>query len=503
MTVEKVVKSQPHSINARLTSFLFRYHRWFGVVSCLVVILWGASGVMHPIMSRINPTPVNMQPPSSVPMLHVAQTPDAVLAKAGIQSVVNVRAMAWEGVSYYQVTLPGQGTRRYFEVNSGSELAGGDVKYAEYLARHFIGDQQSKLKSISLVTTFDEDYLDINRLLPVYRVELQRNNGLRAYIETNPPRISALVDNRKALLGKLFRWMHNWDFMRDADTLRMVLISGFLATALLSALSGIWMYGFMWRRGTLRKYHLPLRRWHRSVGIIVSLSSLMFVVSAEWHLLGSERRTVLPILRDQLLVGQLALPAAVQHGSWGAVNMLEVDGKLAYQLLPVQQNGFKPSAEHDHSEAPAQGKNPQTVYVDAQSTLLNDAARNHAIWLAGKFSGLPSDQVGDTSVIRKFEGEYGFLNKRLPVWKVSYKTPEHLTYYVETSSNALAATVRDSDRAEGWSFSYLHKYHWLDFAGKDVRDLVMGVFGLGNLLIAVLGLWMFTRRYTKFTGKVN
>lgn len=500
---EEVVKSQPHRINARLTGWLFRYHRWFGVVSCLVVILWGASGVMHPIMSRINPTPVNMQPPSAVPMLHVAQTPATVLSKAGIKSVVNVRVMAWDGQTYYQATLPEQAARRYFEVNSGSEIAGGDVKYAEYLARHFTGDQQSKLKSISLVTMFDEDYLDINRLLPVYRVDFQRDDGLRAYVETNPPRVSALVDNRKALLGSLFRWMHNWDFMREVDTLRMVLISGFLGAALLSAISGIWMYGFMWRRGSLHKHHLPLRRWHRSVGIIISLSSLMFVVSAEWHLLGSERRTVLPVLQGQIPVGELTLPAVIQHGAWGGVNMLEAEGKLAYQLFPVQQNGLKPSAEHDHSAAPTQGKNPQVVYVDAQSTLLDDAARNHAIWLAGQFSGLPSTQVSDTSIIRRFEGEYGFLNKRLPVWKVGYNTPEHLTYYVETSSNALAVMVRDSDRAEGWSFSYLHKYHWLDFAGKDVRDLVMGLFGFGNLLIAVLGLWMFTRRYTKFTGKVS
>ena len=92
---------------------------------------------------------------------------------------------------------------------------------------------------------------------------------------------------------------------------------------------------------------------------------------------------------------------------------------------------------------------------------------------------------------------YGFLNKRLPVWRVEYDTPDHLAYYVETATNSLASVVRDAVRAEGWSFSFLHKYHWLDFAGKDVRDLVMGLFGFGNLLIAVLGLWMFTRRYIK------
>jgi hypothetical protein len=131
--------------------------------------------------------------------------------------------------------------------------------------------------------------------------------------------------------------------------------------------------------------------------------------------------------------------------------------------------------------------------------VIDDAARKLAVQIAAHFSGLPDNKIVQLSQVTQFEGEYGFLNKRLPVWRVEYATLDHLTYYVETATGALASIVRDADRAEGWSFSYLHKFHWLDFAGKDVRDLVMGLFGLGNLVIAVLGMWMFTRRYTKTT----
>lgn len=492
---------------SRLTGWLFRYHRWFGMVSCLVVIMWGASGVMHPIMSRLNPTPVNMQPPQAMPVLNGALTPAEVLLRAGISEVSGLRVMAWNDTTYYQVSHSGQALRRYFEVNSGDELADGDAKYAEFLARYFIGDAQSKLRSVSLVTQFNDDYLDINRLLPVYRVDFERDDGLHVYVETNPPRVSALVDDRKALLGSLFRFMHNWDFLDDVDSLRMALISGFLAVALLSALSGIWMYGFMWCRHTLQMHHLPLRRWHRTVGILVSLSSLLFVASAEWHLLGSERRTALPVLEGRMSVPQLALPDSLRHGGWGGINLVQVEGQVAYQLLPNQQKTANPttSGEHEHSVKPQDEKSaPKTVYVDGRRGAdLKDASRSHAIWLAGQFSGLPADKVMKASLVTKFEGEYGFLNKRLPVWRVDYATPDHLTYYVETSTGALAATVRDAARAEGWSFSYLHKYHWMDFAGKDLRDFVMGLFGLGNLLVAVLGLWMFIRRYSNGAGKAG
>lgn len=488
-------------ITARLSGWLFRYHRWFGVVSCVAVMMWGASGVMHPIMSRINPTPVNMSPPQSALALHGAQPPSEVLTRAGIAEVASLRVMSWNDASYYQVTLSGQMPRRYFEVNSGAELPDGDARYAEYLARHFIDDRQSKLRRVSLLTQFSEDYLDINRLLPVYLVEFERADGLRAYVETSPPRVSALVDDRKALLGSLFKVMHNWEFLRDADGVRMTLISTLLAVTLLSALSGIWMYGFMWQRGTLQLHHAPLRRWHRATGILVSLSALLFAVSAEWHLLGGERRTMSAQLEGHIPVQQIQLPDTVRHGGWEKVGLLQLDGRPVYLLQPSQHEAAAVAAngEHDHSAKPTTGAKPKMVYVSADGEAMGDGGRSHAIWLAGQFSKLASDKISNVSLVNKFEGEYGFLNKRLPVWRVDYDTAEHLSYYVETATGVLAATVRDADRAEGWSFAYLHKYHWLDFAGKDVRDFVMGLFGLGNLLIAVLGLWMFARRYGKST----
>jgi len=482
---------------ARLSGWLFRYHRWFGVVSCVAVMLWGASGVMHPIMSRINPTPVNMAPPQAAVALHAALSPAEVLARAGVSEIADLRVMTWNGVSYYQVKIPDLAERRYFEVNSGTELLNGDVKYAEYLARYFIGDRQSKLRDVSLVTKFNDDYLDINRLLPVYRVNFERADGLHAYVETSPPRVSALVDDRKALLGSLFRLMHNWDFLRDVDSVRITLIAAFLGVTLLSAFSGIWMYGFKWRRGTLQSHHLPLRRWHRALGIFISLSALLFVVSAAWHLLASEPRTIMPQIETSIPVQQILLPDYVRKGKWGRVEMRQVNGVPLYLLQAIQ---LKPQAWGGSSEHGAKKQDKQKwsdVYVNTQGEVLEGAARSHAIWLAEQFSHLPLNQVLDVSRVSKFDGEYGFLNKRLPVWRVDYDTEDHLTYYVETRTATLASIARDGGRAEGWSFAYLHKYHWLDFAGRDVRDFVMGVFGLGNLLIAILGLWMFTMRYSK------
>ena len=492
------------SWHQRLAGWLFRTHRWFGVISCIAVIMWGSSGVMHPIMSRLNPQPVNAQPPLSTPLLHTAMAPAEVLMRAEIKEVSGLRVLTWNEGTYYQVTVPAQPQRRYFEVNSGSELAEGDMKYAEYLARHFVNNPQGKITSVHQLEQFDDEYLSVNRLLPVYRVDFSTpekgsRQDVRVYVETSPPRLASLVDDTKATLGWLFRVIHQWDFLSDWDNTRMILITALLSMALLSALSGLWMYGFMWRRNTLKDTHRPLRRWHRGIGIGVSLSTLLFTISGTWHLIGSEQRDVPTALVSRIPTAQLQLPESVRHGMWGGIALVQMDSHVYYQLSSASKNPTAAGGEHDHSPKPEAPKpNTQAIYASVDNgEIVADAASRHAVWLAGQYSGLAEQQITAVSLVTKFEGEYGFINKRLPVWRVDYATPDHAAFYVETGSGALATIVRDAARVEGWVFSYLHKFHWLDFSGKNVRDIVAALFALGNLIVAVLGLWMFTRRYVR------
>ena len=439
---EKIITEAQHLVlgqawHQRFAGWLFRNHRWFGVVACVAVMLWAASGILHPIMSRLNPQPVNAQVQQTPPMLHGALTPSEVLTRAGIKEVSGLRVLAWNDASYYQVSIAGQNMRRYFEVNSGTELPDGDARYAEFLAHHFVYGEQGKdqVASVTRLEQFDDDYLSVNRLLPVVRVNFLRDDGLRAYVETSPPRLASLVDDTKATLSWLFRVIHQWDFMNGWDNTRIALMTGLLSMALLSALSGIWMYGFLWRRGSLRATQRPLRRWHRSIGIAVSLSTLLFTSSGAWHLLGSERRDVPTLLASNLSTAGLGLPDSVRHGNWGEISVVKMDGQICYQLTSAKKEMSAIAGEHDHSAKPDAAKPAiQTIYIHAANGgIIPDAERRHAAGLAGQYSGLPDAQITAISLVTKFEGEYGFINKRLPVWRVDYATPDHAAYYVETS----------------------------------------------------------------------
>lgn len=101
----------------------------------------------------------------------------------------------------------------------------------------------------------------------------------------------------------------------------------------------------------------------------------------------------------------------------------------------------------------------------------------------------------ESKVLTDFDSrEYGFVNKRLPVVKLAYDTPQKTTYFIETSTSRLAAVVNNSDRVEGYSFAILHKFLFMDWAGKNIRDLATVLAALSILIVSILGFILFLKK---------
>ena len=69
--------------------------------------------------------------------------------------------------------------------------------------------------------------------------------------------------------------------------------------------------------------------------------------------------------------------------------------------------------------------------------------------------------------ITDFTNEYGFVNKRLPVMAFHLQNEKSSSYYIDPSTGHLAAYIQKSNRLEGLSFAFLHKFHFLDSYGKN------------------------------------
>nr|WP_305069576.1 hypothetical protein [Flavobacterium covae] len=112
-----------------------------------------------------------------------------------------------------------------------------------------------------------------------------------------------------------------------------------------------------------------------------------------------------------------------------------------------------------------------------------------------KTCGIDSVELLEIKVLTDFDNrEYGFVNKRLPVVKLAYNTPEKTTYFVETATSRIASVIQKTDRTEGYSFAILHKFLWMDWAGKPIRDLVMTFAAITLLILTFLGIKLLIKK---------
>ncbi|MFN3587384.1 MAG: hypothetical protein ACK4UT_07760, partial [Moraxellaceae bacterium] len=220
---------------------------------------------------------------------------------------------------------------------------------------------------------------------------------------------------------------------------------------------------------------------------------------------------------EALPVAALTLsPATLPMADGESLQVLAMNGQPVWRLSPPARAMVGKTAHDGHAATSARGaqarghegheghaghvampKAPvQDRYFNAEGEWLAEGPEQHARLLATAHTGLPPEQIASVEKITRFEGEYGFINKRLPVYRVGYDRPDRLAVFVETVSGVTAAEVRNAQRVEGWSFAYLHKWTFLDALGKNLRDALVGLMALLIVVTVLLGLRLALRRRT-------
>ncbi len=507
-------------MNKRLQLVRFNWlfwHRWLGVFACIGILMWGLSGLSHPIMSRLQPKPAAFTAPQATFLLAGALTPRQILADHQISAFSHLSLSRIADNTYLRVTPTATTPARYFEVMTGAELANGDELNARALAAHFTGLPAQAIERATYITTFSDDYHAVNRLLPVWRISFKQQGNLRAFIDTEQTRLSTLVNDRRFWLTKFFQFGHNWSFLSHIPTLQVVVTAFVLNLILLSALSGMYLFIKQSKTANSRLQKLALRRWHRILGLLVSVTTLIFAASGLFHLVMSHQQErdavhIQPtlaqahMLNDQVwqevTQSPLAkLDALVQHNAtyWyvlpaTAMNQMPV---AAVAAIATEAEHAEHDSHHAHDAHPSAKAEPYMLRADKYSTeIATKSVEAFATRQVLQLSHIPESAIQGVTWVTRFANEYGFIFKRLPVLKVQLDDAEHTRYYIEPATGALSAKVRDMDGLEGFVFAYLHKWS-IEGLNKDLRDVLVSLFALWNVVVAILGLVLFTRRYAK------
>ncbi len=492
---------------------IYKWHKIIGLITIIPVIFWCLSGLMHPFLAHWFKPQIAHEfiVPKPLQQDDFKLTLKEVLTKNNIQEFKNCRLVEFKNSIYYQVKST-SGDWQYFNAKTGVLLHDGDIKYAEHLARYFLADSTSSIKSIAQVTEFSQQYKYINRLLPVWKVSFERSDAMDVYIETPYSRLGTYNPTSRKVFLWVFDNFHNWTFLSTIsnNTLKIAIMLIFLSIIVISSLSGIVIYGFMWskfkkpdpenKKGVLKKYH-------RQIGISVAFVLLTFAFSGGYHATRKLEPNVLPQmvyettfetneLNDSLLSKQLDWNRLIN------LSIVKADTSINYQVFYSETENEPSQTIYFNATNYDEWKNGDSEYaiylskVFQQKSLVSNT--NKACCEFGDVSSTTSTgrpKVLKTELLPNFEmREYGFAFKRLPVIRVSFDTPELTNYYIETTTSRLSAKIENADRYEGYSFAIFHKFLFIDWAGKNARDILMILSALGILTVCILGLKLYLKK---------
>lgn len=504
---------------------LYRWHRVLGLITVVPVIMWALSGLAHPLMSDLLRPAIaheTVPAPPLAPAALAVPVPQ-VLARYGLAAVQNLRVVQLHRQPAYQIT-DFRGRLRYFSAVTGREIPGGDRAYAEALARYLLADSTSAVAGAERLTHFTGEYKFINRLLPVWKITLARPDGMAVFIETGQSRLGTFNNHARATFLWVFGMLHNWDFL-DAlpRPLHLGIMLVFTTIIWLSALSGLVIYGFVRRK--LRQPRSAqdqvgwLRRRHRTLGLWVAFVTCTFALSASYHLLQKftpdRRNEVARVSAFAATELTWPLTEALAAAPVQQVSLARIGGQPYYRL--VSENAAGPPAVQYRSTRTGQplpdgelryarelgdefmrrlhGQAvPATATGASENGALPDCCTPLSPTTEAPAGPTPAQaSLGRPELVAKFAGEYGFVNKRLPVMKLAYAGAGHPALYVEPATGRLAALVTDDARREGLAFAMLHKFFLLDWAGKNVRDAVAMFSALGVLVVTLYGFLLLLR----------
>jgi hypothetical protein len=443
-------------VNARLLA----WHRALAPLAGVAVLLWGVSGLLHPLMRLTAPAMATMRPPARpIAPAEVKLDLATELARHGVAEVRSLRLVLL-GERVAVRVEPGP---LYLDAATGEAIADGARLHAEWLARHYTGEREAAIASVESVDAFGVEYGPIQRLLPVERVGFARADGLRAYVDPASDGLGALVDDRRARLLGLFTALHTWSFA--GANARFAIAALMLASAAVAAL-GVAL--FVRTRGP----RAGVRRVHRALGAVFALTLLSFPLSGAVHALHGPGETPTSRAEPAFPVAALTAPPA----SALAASLAWLDGRPHWRAL-----------REDLS----------VDWLDARTgALAPDGELRRARELAAAYAGLPETEIASVEPIARFTDEYGFIRKRLPVVRVAFRDPDVPLHFVDPASGALAARISRADLVEQWIFNRIHKWSFADGLGPDARDALVASAIAGNLAVAGLGLalWLSARR---------
>jgi hypothetical protein len=198
-------------------------HRWVGLIFSVSALMASSSGVLHNVMSRTQSPPPEARPAGLIKPDDVKVSIPQAVSKLPDPSVklqaVSIRSIGDE--PWYQLFVEGTKDIAYVSALDGRYDPNQDEVYASEIASRYLGG--AHVRKTDYLKTFNNEYINIFRILPVYRFETQDGKGTRVYVSTMTGSVTRHTDDQRQFEASFFTNIHKLGFIQNKDARDLVL----------------------------------------------------------------------------------------------------------------------------------------------------------------------------------------------------------------------------------------------------------------------------------------
>lgn len=476
--------------------WLYLFHRWLGVATCVLCVMWFLSGLV--MLYVPFPNWSDQERIAALPTVDTARvnvTPDVALAKAG----TNIYPTAFRlemlgGTPVYRIVAGGKHV--VISAETGDEIGSVSAEDAAlHLFKVFPG------VSHRLVETLDHDQWTVTRRYdahrPLYRFAIDDGRGTIVYVSSQTGEIVQNVTRPERFwnwLGAIPHWIYFTPIRRDQQLWRqsVMWLSGPLV---IGAITGLWI-GILrlrvrqpYKGGRVTPYR-GWMKWHHIGGLVGGIFLTTWIFSGWLSVNPFQMFARTQVTQEQRTDYAGWTPVSTSGVTSEALNAV---GRLQPTDISFSWVGGQPFmiARNHNTVALAEAKTGATTRIENEFLL--EAARHVR----------PENQIVETEVLTH-EDVYWYSHHRqrpLPVIRAVFDDPAATWVFLDPATGAIAGLSDTSGRTYRWLFNFFHDYDLpILLRNQPARDIIVWLLSIAGMVISVSGIvigWRTLKRSAK------
>ena len=234
-------------------------------------------------------------------------------------------------------------------------------------------------------------------------------------------------------------------------------------------------------------------QWHRTIGLITlvpvifwSLSGLMHPFLSHWFK---------PVIAREFMETKVLDKSQIRLSLQEVLKKNDIADFKNFRLVVFDAQTFYQVKSIDGT---------LRYYHASSGDLLKDGDVKYATFMARYFLDDQKSKITSITLQTEFDQQYKYINRYLPVWKVSFDRPDKMDVYIETSSSRMGTFNTGARKTFLWVFDNFHNWSFLERITNNTLRISIMVLLLGVILTsAVSGIviyGLFWKRFKKLNN---